>query len=83
MKNRTHLPVIVDPSHGIGIRSLVPQMAYAAAASGCDGLIVEVHPHPEQALSDGQQTLNFAEFEILVKQLEKILDALGRPLSKK
>jgi 3-deoxy-7-phosphoheptulonate synthase len=83
VKNRTHLPVIVDPSHGIGIRSLVPQMAYAAAASGCDGLIVEVHPNPEKALSDGQQTLNFSEFETLVKQLEKILDAIGRPLSKK
>jgi 3-deoxy-7-phosphoheptulonate synthase len=82
VKSRTHLPVIVDPSHGIGIRSLVPSMAFAAAASGCDGLIVEVHPNPEKALSDGQQTLNFSEFETMVKQLEKILVAIGRPLDK-
>ncbi|MFN8847700.1 MAG: 3-deoxy-7-phosphoheptulonate synthase [Bdellovibrionales bacterium] len=82
VKERTHLPVIVDPSHGIGIRSMVPPLALAAAAAGADGIIVEVHPEPEKALSDGQQTLNFQEFESLVANLTKVLDAIGRPLQK-
>lgn len=82
VKQRTHLPVIVDPSHGIGIRSMVTPLALAAAAAGADGLIVEVHPEPEKALSDGQQTLNFAEFEAMVQSLSRVLEAVGRPLQK-
>jgi 3-deoxy-7-phosphoheptulonate synthase len=78
LKSLTHLPVIVDPSHGIGIRKHVAAMARAGVAAGADGLIVEVHPCPEQALSDGQQSLSFAEFEALVAQVRVIASAVGR-----
>ena len=80
LKSLTHLPVIVDPSHGIGLRRHVPAMARAAVAAGADGIIVEVHPCPEQALSDGQQSLSFPEFEALVAQVRVIAGAVGRPL---
>jgi 3-deoxy-7-phosphoheptulonate synthase len=80
LKSLTHLPVIVDPSHGIGLRAHVPAMARAAIAAGADGIIVEVHPHPEQALSDGQQSLTPAEFEELVRQARVIAGAIGREL---
>lgn len=83
VKARTHLPVLVDPSHGVGLRELVPQLTYASAAAGADGVIIEVHPHPHKAMSDGRQTLNFQDFEKTMQQLEKILDAIGRPLQKK
>lgn len=82
VKARTSLPVIVDPSHAIGIRSMVPQLCLAAAASGADGIIVEVHPSPETALSDGKQTLNLPEFSQMMKQLERVLTALDRPLQR-
>lgn len=82
VKQRTHLPIIVDPSHGIGIRSMVSPLALASAAAGADGIIVEVHPEPEKALSDGQQTLNFPEFEAMVKDLNRVLEAIGRPLQR-
>ena len=62
LHQKTHLPVVVDPSHGTGHTYLVPDMAAAAIAAGADGLIVEVHPDPEQALSDGYQSLNFQQF---------------------
>ena len=77
LKEKSHLPVVVDPSHGIGIRQHVVQMALAGAAVGADGLLVEVHKIPEKAATDGQQTLNFKEFEKLMgklDQLTKILD---------
>ncbi|HCX74874.1 MAG TPA: 3-deoxy-7-phosphoheptulonate synthase, partial [Algoriphagus sp.] len=61
LKAKSHLPVIVDPSHGIGIRSYVPQMALAGVMSGADGIIYESHEIPEKAYSDGQQTLDFAQ----------------------
>jgi 3-deoxy-7-phosphoheptulonate synthase len=78
LKTLTHLPVIVDPSHGIGLRRHVPAMARAAIAAGADGLIVEVHPCPEQALSDGQQSLSLPEFDDLVRQVKVIAGAIGR-----
>ncbi len=62
LHERTHLPVVVDPSHGTGHTSLVAPMAAAAVAAGADGLIVEVHPEPEAALSDGYQSLDFEQF---------------------
>ena len=65
LKEKTHLPVIADPSHGIGIRRFVPQIALAAVIAGADGLLLEVHASPEAALSDGQQTLSFPEAERL------------------
>jgi 3-deoxy-7-phosphoheptulonate synthase len=64
-----HLPVIADPSHAAGRRRLVPPLARSAVAAGADGLIVEVHPHPEQAWSDGEQSLSFAEFDTMMVEL--------------
>lgn len=69
LKAKSHLPVIADPSHGIGIRAFVPKIALAALSAGADGIIYEVHPKPEEALSDGQQTLNFEESEKMVEKL--------------
>ena len=66
LHERTHLPVIVDPSHGTGHTALVARMAAAAVAAGADGLIIEVHPDPETALSDGYQSLTFKQFEDLM-----------------
>lgn len=82
VKQRTQYPVIVDPSHAIGMRHLVPDLCLASAAAGADGLIVEVHPQPEKALSDGMQTLDFAEFSQMMSRLERVLEAIGRPLQK-
>jgi 3-deoxy-7-phosphoheptulonate synthase len=80
LKSLTHLPVIVDPSHGIGMRRHVPAMARAAVAAGADGLIIEVHPHPEQALSDGHQSLSLPEFADLMRAVRVIAGAIGRPV---
>jgi 3-deoxy-7-phosphoheptulonate synthase len=71
VKELSHLPVIADPSHGTGLRSLVPPMSKAAAAAGADGLMIEVHPCPERALSDGPQSLDLAGFAELMKNLGK------------
>ncbi len=79
LKQLTHLPVVVDPSHGIGLRPHVPAMARAGVAAGADGLIVEVHPRPEKALSDGHQSLTPGEFDRLMEQVRVIAGALGRP----
>jgi 3-deoxy-7-phosphoheptulonate synthase len=81
VKALSHLPVIVDPSHGIGIRRHVPAIARAGIAAGADGLIVEVHPHPEKALSDGHQSLTPEEFHALMRQVAVIAGAIGRPLA--
>jgi 3-deoxy-7-phosphoheptulonate synthase len=78
LKALTHLPVVVDPSHGIGLRRHVAAMARAGVAAGADGIIVEVHPHPEAALSDGAQSLTPPEFAELMAQLRVIAPALGR-----
>src|SRR5437588_915498 len=80
LKAQSHLPVVVDPSHGIGIRSAVLPMARAAVAAGADGLIIEVHPDPDRALSDGAQSLNLPAFEKLMREVEKIASAMGRSL---
>ncbi|MCX8080669.1 MAG: bifunctional 3-deoxy-7-phosphoheptulonate synthase/chorismate mutase [Bacteroidia bacterium] len=72
LKDKSHLPVFGDPSHGIGIRKLVPQIGMAALAAGADGIIVEIHPQPEKAMSDGQQTLNFGEFDILLNGIKQL-----------
>jgi len=70
LKQITHLPVIADPSHAAGHRELVPALARIAVAAGADGLLIEVHPDPERAWSDGEQSLNFAEFEETMADLE-------------
>ena len=74
LKEKSHLPVIADPSHGIGIRDHVTKVALAALVAGADGIIYEVHEKPEDAASDGQQTLNFEESTELVKKLRKIME---------
>jgi 3-deoxy-7-phosphoheptulonate synthase len=76
----SHLPVIVDPSHGTGRWQLVHPMAKAALAAGADGLIVEVHPHPEKAVSDGKQSLTPEKFKIMMQDLAGLGRALGRPI---
>ncbi len=76
-KELSHLPVIVDPSHGTGRRSLIAAASRAALAIGSDGLIVEVHPCPERALSDGQQSLDLAEFERMMRELTAPLPKLA------
>ena len=81
VKARTDFPVVVDPSHAVGVREFVTPLALAAAAAGADGLIVEVHPRPQEALSDGQQALTPADFKELMKKLKKVLSALDRPLN--
>jgi len=80
LKALTHLPVLVDPSHGIGLRAHVAAMARAGVAAGADGLLVEVHPRPEKALSDGQQSLTPPEFEGLMRQVRVIAGAVGREI---
>ncbi len=79
-KKHTPYPVIVDPSHAVGIRDLVPQVALSAVAAGADGLIVEVHPDPDRALSDGQQTLNFNQFADLMTRIKRLLPAIDKNL---
>jgi 3-deoxy-7-phosphoheptulonate synthase len=81
LKALTHLPVVVDPSHGIGLRKHVPAMARAGVAAGADALIVEVHPSPERALSDGHQSLAIPEFGELMQQVRIIAGAIGRPMA--
>ena len=79
-KQETPFPVLADPSHGTGIAALVTPVSLAAAAAGADGLLVEVHPDPAHAKSDGYQSLSFPQFENLMTQLPKVLAALDRRL---
>jgi 3-deoxy-7-phosphoheptulonate synthase len=80
LKQLTHLPVVVDPSHGVGKRALVAPMTKAAVAAGADALIIEVHTNPEEAMSDGDQSLIPDEFENLMKELRPIAQAVGREI---
>jgi 3-deoxy-7-phosphoheptulonate synthase len=81
VKRLSHLPIIVDPSHGTGKRDYVAPMALAALAAGADGLLVEVHPNPDRALSDGAQSLDFAGFEHLLQSLRRLNEPLGRQIN--
>ena len=81
IKRLSHLPIIGDPSHGTGKWYLVEPMAKAAVAAGADGIMVEVHPNPDHALSDGAQSLTFESFERMMCSLDRIGTALGRPLA--
>jgi len=81
VKSLSHLPIIADPSHGTGIRSKVIPMARAAVAAGADGIMVEVHPDPDRALSDGAQSLFPEQFDELMQQIDCIAKAIGRELS--
>ena len=80
LKQLSHLPVLVDPSHGTGKWELVEPISRAAVAAGADGLIIEVHPHPEEALSDGGQSLKPARFAALMQSLRPVAEAVGRTL---
>jgi 3-deoxy-7-phosphoheptulonate synthase len=81
VKHLSHLPILVDPSHGTGKRDYVPAMAMAALAAGADGLLIEVHPDPDRALSDGAQSLDFAGFAKLLASLRRIAEPLGRVIN--
>jgi len=80
VKELSHLPIFVDPSHGTGHTYLVPQMAAASIAAGADVLILEVHPEPETALSDVYQSLNFDQFEETMQLCRKVAAAMGREI---
>ncbi|ACF12786.1 phospho-2-dehydro-3-deoxyheptonate aldolase [Chloroherpeton thalassium ATCC 35110] len=81
VKHLSHLPIVVDPSHGVGLWEYVNPMSKASIACGADGLIVEVHPHPEKALSDGPQSLKPKKFYRLLKELKPVAEAVGRTLN--
>jgi 3-deoxy-7-phosphoheptulonate synthase len=80
LKSKTHLPVIVDPSHGVGVREIVPQMSLAAVAAGADAVMLEVHNSPEDARSDGEQALFPETLAKLVPRLRAVANAIGRDL---
>ena len=80
LRERTHLPIVIDPSHGTGIASLVPPMAAAAVAADCDGLIIEVHPDPSEALSDGAQSLTPQQFADTMTRCRAVAQAVGRSI---
>jgi 3-deoxy-7-phosphoheptulonate synthase len=81
IKSMSHLPVIIDPSHAAGFREFVPALAMAALAAGADGIMVEMHPVPDQAFSDGRQSLDFAQFDSMMDSLRPVAAALGRPMA--
>lgn len=78
LKQKTHLPVVADPSHGVGYREYVTPVALAAVAAGADGLIIETHPIPDKALSDGRQSLDNAAFKQMIEQVRLVAQAVGR-----
>ncbi|NOZ70339.1 MAG: 3-deoxy-7-phosphoheptulonate synthase, partial [Chloroflexi bacterium] len=80
LKQLTHLPIIADPSHGTGKWELVPPIAKASIAAGADGLMIEVHPHPSEAWSDGAQSLKPQRFSELMAELRALAPLLGRTL---
>ena len=81
VKKLSHLPILVDPSHGTGKRDYVPAMALAALAAGADGLLIEVHPEPDRAMSDGAQSLDFAGFTRLLGQLRRLAETLEKKIN--
>jgi 3-deoxy-7-phosphoheptulonate synthase len=81
VKELSHLPIVADPSHGTGRRSKVPPMARAAVAAGADGLLVEVHPQPDRALSDGEQSLFPEQFAQMMRDLAAVAEAVGRKIA--
>lgn len=78
IKSKSHLPIIVDPSHATGVREYVKPLSLASIAAGADGLMIETHPHPSTALSDGPQSLTFDQFEEIIEELKPIVSAVGR-----
>ncbi len=80
LKRLSHLPVVVDPSHSVGIADIIPAMSMAAVAAGADGLLIEIHPNPNAALCDGPQSLDFETFSGLMARLRKVAQAIGRDI---
>jgi 3-deoxy-7-phosphoheptulonate synthase len=80
-KVATHLPIFVDPSHGTGKRAYVPPMALASLAAGADGILIEAHPDPDRALSDGAQTINFPTLDELLGRLRVLAEFFGRRMN--
>ncbi len=78
LKRLTHLPVVVDPSHAVGLAHIVPDMCYAAVAAGADGLLIEIHPDPNRALCDGPQSLNFEAFSSAMQKIKKLAQVMGK-----
>ena len=81
IQGMSHLPIFIDPSHAAGKRALVPALALAGIAAGADGLMIEVHPSPDHALSDGAQSLTFDQFDSLTPRIAKVAEAVGRSLT--
>jgi 3-deoxy-7-phosphoheptulonate synthase len=77
----SHLPIVADPSHGTGVRDNVTPMARAALAAGADGLLVEMHPHPDDALSDGAQSLRPDQLAALIREMRAVATAIGRSVT--
>jgi 3-deoxy-7-phosphoheptulonate synthase len=82
LRELTHLPIVIDPSHAAGKRSLVEPLSLAAAAAGADGVIVEVHPCPEEAVCDGPQALVAEDFETYLRKLEAAAELAGKQFAK-
>ena len=80
VKTLSHLPILVDPSHGTGKRDYVPPMALASLAAGAHGLLIEIHPDPDHAMSDGAQSLDFAGFDRLLESLKRLAEPLGQQI---
>jgi 3-deoxy-7-phosphoheptulonate synthase len=80
IKEKTHLPIVIDPSHATGDWKLVESVSLAAVAAGCDGLIIEVHNHPDEAWSDGMQSLKPERFAQLIQKARKVAQAVGRDI---
>lgn len=81
LKQKSHLPVMVDPSHAAGRRDIIADLSRAAIAVGADGLLIETHPTPESSVSDAEQALSFEDFKALMAHIQPIADAMGRPVS--
>jgi 3-deoxy-7-phosphoheptulonate synthase len=80
LHHKTHLPVVVDPSHGTGHAYMVADMTLASIAAGADGVIVEVHPDPERAMSDGYQSLNFEQFAQTMQRVRRVAAAVDKQI---
>ncbi|MCM8775563.1 MAG: 3-deoxy-7-phosphoheptulonate synthase, partial [Candidatus Omnitrophica bacterium] len=80
VKKESHLPILLDPSHGTGIREYIAPIARAGVAAGCDGIMAEVHENPEEAVSDGPQSLLPSQFAEMMKELRVVAQAVGRDI---
>ena len=83
LKEKSHLPVIIDPSHATGVRKYVSPLAKGAVVTGCDGLMIEVHPNPSVSLSDGPQSLTLDQFDQLCSELKPLIRFIGRSFNEK